>query len=140
MRHVRRLTALLASFLFAHLLWAGSGFACAMPATPGAPSPSVAMAGMDMSGDMAHMNMAGMEMPGTTQQESGQPPAHHHTSCEFPSAPGDCQSMTACAPLALASAAELPGAPHVVPPSVTVLAELAPPSPVSPPESPPPRA
>jgi hypothetical protein len=140
MRRARRFTALLASFLFAHLLWAGSGFACAMPSTPGAHSPSMAMAGMDMSGDMAHMNMAGMEMPGMTEQEPDQQPAHHHDACEFPSAPGDCQSMTPCAPLALASAEELSGVPHLVPPSVAPLAELAPPSLVSPPESPPPRA
>jgi hypothetical protein len=133
MRRARRLSALLASFLFAHLLWAGSGFACAMPKAEHAAS--AAMAGMSMSGDMAGMDMAGM-----TAQEEGGNPAHHHTSCETPPAPGDCQSMAPCAPLALASTEEPMRAPDGVPSVVAPLGVLTPPSPVSPPEAPPPRA
>src|SRR5688572_10301663 len=89
MRHIRRLTALLASLLSARVLWAGSGFACAMPSMPAAAHyPAVSMTGMDMSADMP-----GMEMPGATTQQSGDGATHHHTSCDAPSAPGDCESM-----------------------------------------------
>ncbi|MGQ0712331.1 MAG: hypothetical protein ACT4PJ_01230 [Gemmatimonadaceae bacterium] len=130
MRHARRLAALLVSLAFAQILWAGSGFACAMPPAMGAGQfPSASMAGMDMSGDMS-----GMEMP--DEQE----PSHHHAPCELPSAPDDCQSMAPCAPLALASVAESPQALGLVPSSVMALAELMPPSTIAPPESPPPRA
>jgi hypothetical protein len=133
MRSVRRLTALVASFLFAHLLWAGSGFACAMP-NPGHGA-DAAMAGMKTQGDMAGMNMAGM-----TAHGQGDDPAHHHAPCEAPATSDDCQAMTPCAPLALASAEASLRAPHEVPSSVTPLVVLMPPSLISPPESPPPRA
>ncbi|MFN2565146.1 MAG: hypothetical protein ABR499_09085 [Gemmatimonadaceae bacterium] len=139
MRRARRVSALLASFLFAHLLWAGSGFACVMPDMSGMrQSPNVAMAGMNAPGDMSGMDMAGMEMPDTAPPQSdGQ---HHHAPCDPSPAPDDCQTMTPCAPLALASAEELVRAPGGVPSSVTPLTVLTPPSRVSPPESPPPRA
>jgi hypothetical protein len=144
MRRAHRLTALVASLLFSHVLWAGSGFACAMPATAAMPvtehSPSMPMAGMHMSADMSGMDMAGTEIPAMTGQQTDQGPAHHHAPCEFPAAPDDCQSMTPCAPLALASASESPRVLNAVPSSVAPLVELAPPSRVSPPESPPPRA
>jgi hypothetical protein len=133
MRLTRRLTALLVSFLFAHLLWAGSGFACTMPnAEHGA---GAAMAGMEMPGDMAGMDMGGM-----TADDQGDDPAHHHAPCESPSTSDDCQTMTPCAPLALASAEESLRAPDTVPSSITPLVVLTPPSAISPPESPPPRA
>jgi hypothetical protein len=93
------------------------------------------MAGIEMPGDMAGMDMAGM-----TAHGQGENPAHHHAPCESPSTSDDCQTMTPCAPLALASAEESPQSPHGVPLSVAPLAVLSPPSPVSPPESPPPRA
>lgn len=140
MQRLRRLTAFLASLFYAQLLWAGSGFACAMPAgMSGAVHAPAATAGMDMSGGMAGMD-AGMHMAGTTSHESGESPSHHHAPCDSPSPLGDCESMTPCAPLALASVEELPRAPHTVPSSVTALAVLVPPSQVSPPELPPPRA
>ena len=129
MRHARRLAALLVSLAFAQILWAGSGFACAMPVMAAEHSPGASMAGIDMSGDMA-----GMDMP--DEQE----PMHHHAACDVPSAPDDCQSMTPCAPLALAPIAEAPRVPDLVPSAVVVLAELMPPSTTAPPESPPPRA
>jgi hypothetical protein len=136
MRHARRVSALFASFLFAHLLWAGSGFACVMPNM--GQSPSVAMAAMSAPGDMSGMDMAGMEMPDAAPQESdGQ---HHHVPCDPSPAPDDCQTMTPCAPLALASTEESMRVPDGVPSSITPLRVLAPPSQVSPPESPPPRA
>jgi hypothetical protein len=139
MRRTRRLTALLSSVLFAHVLWAGSGFACVMPDMPrtGQP-PSVTMAGMKATGDMSGMDMARMEMPDAAPQESdGQ---HHHAPCDPSPAPDDCQTMTPCAPLALASTEGSMRVPDGVPSSVTPLRVLAPPSQVSPPESPPPRA
>ena len=132
MRSVRRFTALLVSILFAHLLWAGSGFACTMSS---ADHGGASMAGMDMSGDMAGMDMGGMTARGQADD-----PAHHPAPCESPSTSDACQTMTPCAPLALASAEESLQAPHAVPSSVAALAVLTPPSPVSPPESPPPRA
>jgi hypothetical protein len=136
MRHIRRLTAVLASLLYAQVLWAGSGFACAMASMPAAAHyPAASMAGMDMSADMT-----GMEMPGASAQQSGEGTTHHHTPCESPSAPADCESMMPCAPLALASVEELPRAPHGVPSAVAPLTVLTPPSQVSPPELPPPRA
>jgi hypothetical protein len=133
MRRARRISALLTSLLFAQLLWAGSGFACAMPGAEqaaGAP-----MAGMDMSGDMAGMDMSGMTAP-----EQGDVPAHHHTSCDTPAVPDDCQSMAPCASPALASAADVSRALDGPPTPVRALTVLTPPSQVSPPESPPPRA
>lgn len=93
-----------------------------------------------MPDDMPGMDMAGMEMPGTTRQQSEQDPSHHHAPCGVPSAPDACQSMMPCAPLALASVADSPRASDTVPSSVAPLAELAPPSRVTPPELPPPRA
>jgi hypothetical protein len=135
MRRVRRFTALVTSLLFAHVLWAGSGFACAMPDMAQGDQP-VSIAGTDMFG----MDMAGMQMPSTTPQNSDSSPAHHHAPCESPAAPGDCQSMTPCAPLALASTPESPELPQRVPSFVTPLTVLTPPSLASPPESPPPRA
>jgi hypothetical protein len=132
MRRSRRIFALLTNLLFAHLLWAGSGFACAMPdAEHGA---GASKAGMEMPRDMAGMDM------GSTVRGQGDDAAHHHAPCESPSTSDDCQTMTPCAPLALASAEESLQAPHGVPLSVAPLAALTPPSPVSPPESPPPRA
>ncbi|MFN2566959.1 MAG: hypothetical protein ABR499_18330 [Gemmatimonadaceae bacterium] len=133
MRSARRLTALLVSFLFAHLLWAGSGFACTMPTADH--GSGAAMAGMEMPGDMA-----GMDMGSTTVRGQGDDVAHHHAPCESPSTSDDCQTMTPCAPLALASVEEFLEAPHAVPSFVTPVAVLTPPSRVSPPESPPPRA
>jgi hypothetical protein len=132
--HRRRLIlALLTSLLFAQLLWAGSGFACGMPGAEH--SAGVLMAGMDMSGDMAGMDMSGMATP-----EEGGVPAHHHTSCDTPAMPDDCQSMAPCAPLALASAPESSSVPQRTPSFVTPLVVLTPPSLAFPPESPPPRA
>ncbi len=133
MHPARRLTALLVSFLFAHLLWAGSGFACTMPGAGHATG--AAMAGMEMPGDMAGMDMGGM-----TARGQGEDPAHHHAPCESPPTSEDCQTMTPCAPLALASAEESLQPQHGVPLSVAPLAVLTPPSPVLAPESPPPRA
>jgi hypothetical protein len=138
MRRTRRLSALLANLLFAHLLWAGSGFACAMPAVEH--SSSAATASMGMPGDMAGMDMPGMEMPDVTAERPTGDPSHHHAPCDPSPAPDDCQTMTPCAALALASAEESMQAPDGVPSSVTALRVLTPPSPVSPPESPPPRA
>jgi hypothetical protein len=131
----RRVTALIANLLFAHLLWAASGFACAMsPAAEGQQGATIA--GMDMSS----MEMAGMDMSGATLQHSNDNTEHHHAPCESPTAPDDCESMTPCAPLALATAPESASVPERVPSFVTRLVVLAPPSLVSPPDSPPPRA
>jgi hypothetical protein len=133
MRRARRISALLTSLLFAQLLWAGSGFACGMPGA--AHAAGAAMAGMDMSGDMAGMDMSGMTAP-----EQGDLPAHHHTSCDTPAAPDDCQSMAPCAQAALASSADVSRTPDGLPTAVRPVSVLTPPSLVSPPESPPPRA
>lgn len=141
MRHARRLAALLVSTLFVHVLWAGSGFACTVSAMAGSEHSSGApMASMNMPDDIPDMDMAEMAMPGTTRPQAEQDPAHHHAPCQGPSAPDDCQSMMPCAPLALVSIADSPQAPGTVPSSVAALVELAPPSRVTPPELPPPRA
>ena len=138
MRRARRLTALFASLLLAHLLWAGSGFACAM--SDGVQVRGASVAAMDMSGmDMPGMDMARMGMSGPTLHPN-EDAEHHHAPCESPTAPDDCESMTPCAPLALATAPESPSAPGRVPSFVAPLVVLVPPSLVSPPESPPPRA
>jgi hypothetical protein len=95
---------------------------------------------MGMPGDMAGMDMSDVEMPGVTVGHPTDDPSHHHAPCDPSPAPDDCQTMTPCAALALASTEESMQAPDGVPSSVTALRVLTPPSPVSPPESPPPRA
>jgi hypothetical protein len=132
MRRTQRICAFVTSLLFAHLLWAGSGFACTMPSAEHGAGAS--MAGMEMPGDMASMDMGG------TVRGQGDAAEHHHAPCESPSTSDDCQTMTPCAPLALASAEESLRTPHAVPSSVAPLVVLTPPSLASPPESPPPRA
>jgi hypothetical protein len=144
---IRRLTALLASFLLVHLLWAGSGFACGMP---GDAQASAAMAGMEMPGvEMPGMNMPGMDMSGTDMPRGPSPAdampgdggsEHHHAPCDLPWVPDGCQSMTPCAPLALTAHAEAFAPPAVPFASITPLVVLAPPSRALTPESPPPRA
>ncbi len=118
--------------LVAHLAWVGSGFACDM--TGGA-----AMAAPDMMADMSGMSMPGMDMTGMTQEKSGGE-SGHHAPCDFPWVPEGCQSMTPCAPIALASASELLRAPDAMPSSIADLAVLTRPSIKLPPELPPPRA
>lgn len=140
MPRTRRLTALLVSFFLAHAMWAGSGFVCGMPAMG-----HTVMTGMDMSSaDMAGMDMSGMHMSATPGQRSssdqGGAPKHDHAPCELPWAPNGCQSLSPCAPLALASNAEQPRVPDNVPLSVAPLTVLTPPSQARPPELPPPRA
>lgn len=131
-----RVTALVMSFSLANLAWVGSGFACDMTS----PAGGVAMAGMDMAGNMAGMDMAGMDMTGTTKTQSGEEPAHQHAPCDLPWAPGGCQSMAPCAPIALASIADPLRASATIPVAITALVVLTPPSIDLLPELPPPRA
>lgn len=121
------------TILLTHLAWVGSGFACDM--TDGA-----AMAAPDVMGDMSGMSMPGMDMAGMTERQSGGESEHHHAPCDFPWAPEGCQSMTPCAPIALASVTELLRTPDAMPSAIAVLAVLPPPSIQLPPEPPPPRA
>ena len=126
MRRARRLTALLASLGFAHALWAGSGFACAVP-----------NAAQEASASVNGMTMSGMDMGAMTASGGAE---HHHAPCEIPSASDGCQSMAPCAPLALATAAEVLAPSADLPTAIAPLVALAPPSLVTAPESPPPRA
>lgn len=121
------------TILLTHLAWVGNGFACDM--TDGA-----ATAAPDVRGDMPGMNMPGMNMAGMTQKESGGESGQHHAPCDFPWAPDGCQSMTPCAPIALASITALLRTPNATPSSIADLAVLTPPSIRRPPEPPPPRA
>lgn len=134
MRHATRLTALLVSLLFAHLMWIGSGFACVMPGT--GHSEGAAMAGMSMPG----MDVADTDVPSTAQHAPDGAPQHDHAPCKFPWAPDGCQSMTPCAPLALTSHTQSLRALDAIPSSVASLLVLAPPSQVRAPELPPPKA
>ena len=124
MRHSRRIVALLVTLLFAHTMGVGSGFACVMPAMA---DPSAAA-------------MAGMDMSGMAEQQSGDAPSKERAPCDFPWAPDGCELMAPCGPLAIASLAQVPQPAAVVPALAGQRAVLMPPSMTRAPELPPPRA
>ena len=127
----RRAIAVSLSLLLIHLAWAGSGSACDMAA--GDDAGVGTSTAMDMSGDMA-----GMGMPAPTGTQSGGD--HHHAPCDVPWAPDACQSMAACASLAMVPTAGTERMLHAVPSMIASVLVLAPPSITLTPELPPPRA
>ena len=120
--------------LFAHVLWAGSGFACVMPEMGHSSRSTMATRGM------SDAQMAGMDMSEVAGNSPGRAPAHDHAPCKLPWAPDGCSSMTPCAPVALASPTDPLGSPEIILPFIGRLAVLTPPSQVRAPELPPPRA
>ena len=134
MRRIHRVTALFLGLLLANLVWVGSGYACAMPAMDHSPAASAAIADA-MTAAMDAMNMS--EMQGPTDHGA---PNQHEPPCKLPWAPDGCQSMTPCAPLAVASHAFVLDMPNGMPLHVGELTMLTPPSELRRPELPPPRA
>ena len=134
MRRIRRVTALFLGLLLANLVWVGSGYACAMPAMEHSSAATAANADA-MGAAMAGMDMSGMQAP--TPHGA---PKQHEPPCRFPWAPDGCQSMTPCAPLAVASHAFVLDMPNGMPLHVGELTMLTPPSELRRPELPPPRA
>ena len=132
MRRLRRASALLASYLMLHLVLVGSGFACVMPTMD-------AMHGMAMTGP--GQTMAGMDMTSMPAAPGAPVPSTPaEVPCDFPWAPDGCQSTTPCAPAALATTALVVPVPQAAHGDVARLVVLTPPSILTPPELPPPRA
>lgn len=137
MRHPRRLTALAAALFMLQYILLGSGVLCAMPAMGGMEGRG--MTGMtrmeldhDQSRSLAHLPL---QAP-----DHSQTPGSHEAPCHLPWAPTGCSTMAPCSPTALRSA------PITVPPLPRLadgdgaLVMLAPPSRITAPEPPPPRA
>lgn len=54
------------------------------------------------AGHAAHMDVAGMSMPGMPMpSDGGNGSSDSHSDCSLPWPPGQCQSMTSCAPSAM---------------------------------------
>lgn len=135
MPRFRRVTALLLSFLLAHVMWVGSGFACVMPAMEMGSATSAAPA-MEMS----DADMRAMGMLPAAPKESGPPASDEHADCDLPWAPAGCQSAAPCTPVANVAGGQLLGLNDQPSPGVASIVELIPPSAVRLPELPPPRS
>src|SRR6266481_4022959 len=134
MRRIHRVTALFVGLLLANLIWVGSGYGCAMPVME---QPSAATAG---NPDAMTAVMDGMNMSPTQAPAADNAHQQHEPPCRLPWAPDGCQSMTPCAPLAIASHAFVLDVPNGMPVRVAELAMLTPPSELRAPDLPPPRA
>jgi hypothetical protein len=137
MRRTRPLIALLANLVLIHAMWIGTGLSCVMADV--SKSRAGAMAGMDMpTATTTDMDVSGMPAESSGAQSNS--PAHQHSPCRLPWAPDGCQTMTPCAPLAIASPEQVLRTIDDTPAAVRVLRVLMPPSRAHPPEPPPPRA
>lgn len=148
MPRLRRFTALIVSLFLGQLMLVEAGFACAAPAS---------MQSMAM-GDASMAGMPGMARGDAELAESGDAHGSNahgssvHTAaaatptdgpapaCDFPWAPNGCQSMVPCAPPTLGEAHAASLALPTVESEIARLDVLTPPSLLTPPELPPPRA
>jgi hypothetical protein len=129
MRCVNRLAGLFSALSLVASVVVTSGFACEH--RDGADT----MAGMTMANSAdAPTPVAGIE------SKTGEAPASDPAPCGLPSAPSTCQSMVACAPIAVASQRVGIAAPSRAMVRVASLAMLTPSSETKAPELPPPRA
>jgi hypothetical protein len=103
------------------LVLLGSGFGCAWASSASSTS-------------MAAMRIAGV------QHNASQPDDRAPSGCQFPWAPGGCQSMAPCAPVALQSVTFALAASGSIPEGAPPFVVIAPRSLTRAPELPPPRA
>lgn len=134
MPRVRRVVALMQSLLLAHLVWVGSGFACAMPAVAASDS-SVEGA---RAGTMAGMVGMTASTVASTMDTDAPPPAGD--PCGFPWAPDGCVAIAPCSPIAVATISRVMRVPDRLSTRVAALDVLRPSSWESAPEFPPPKA
>ncbi|MBA3467128.1 MAG: hypothetical protein H0T21_06925 [Gemmatimonadaceae bacterium] len=133
-RRLSSLTALVSSVFLIATMLVTSGFACVLP------SAGQAMAGMDMSGATGEMASMSATHDAPAVSIEGLSP-ESEAPCRFPWAPGGCgSSMAPCGPAAVTSVAVAVNS-VVRPESGTrEIRALEPPSEVTAPELPPPRA
>lgn len=136
MPRIRRATGLLVGFLMLHLSFVEAGFTCTEPGPSTAPMPGMAMGTTDELGRTGTVGETHASQRDHENPQRGQSTGN----CEFPWAPGGCQSMVPCAPATLgvtsAVDAQLPS-----PNGSMIRFEVTtPPSLSRPPELPPPRA
>ena len=125
MRPLRRATSLVVTLFLMNLSLVEAGFACA------ASTPSMrVMAGIAMDASTTR------DAQVTQKSEDGTPAR----DCEFPWAPGGCQSMVPCAPTTLAAASAVFAQSPALRSDIPRLVVSRPPSLTRPPELPPPRA
>lgn len=141
---LRRAVALLVSVFLLQLVLVESGFACGLPSTAGGDGVAVPMAGMAMPG-MAMPGQAVSDAPpsGAPDGAGATAPAPEPSPCHFPWAPDGCRDMAPCAPAAMPTPPVGEAAPSSLPllhGRVHAGIVRTPPSILTAPEPPPPRA
>ncbi len=133
-RRLSALTALVSSVFLVATMLVTSGFTCVLP------SAGHAMAGMDMSGAAGEMASMSVTQDAPADSNEGLSPTPE-APCNFPWAPAGCgASMAPCGPAAVTSVALAVNSVVRVASGTREIPALEPPSEVTAPELPPPRA
>lgn len=136
---LRRVVALIVSAFLLQLVFVGAGFACGTSATAAGHGATGSMAGMVMPGQ-APSSASTAEAPDGAVAPA---PASEPSPCHFPWAPNGCRDMAPCAPAAMPTppvGETAPAAPPILHARVRAGMVRTPPSVLTAPEPPPPRA